>query len=396
MKGSGVREYAIVSIDSHLEAHPDLWRSYVDSDFRRHVPVLVPMASYKASQYENTGPWGTVTSAASLPGGGYGLRSPSGEVNDYGLVFFDPAGDYEGRWKSAVVHGLNYGPGVLGAGDGEQRVREMDEDGVDAEVLYLGSAINSAQKSAASESPEALLAVIRGYNDWLSAEYTAADPDRLWGLALLPPGVDDAIDEMRRVAGKPGIRGVVSWPATEPDDDRFWSAALEVGMPLTAHVAGAAPKVAWPPKEHAEEFARYSIAVQAMRIIISGVFDRLPELRLCFAETHVGWLPYAMQHLDANYRKHGLWADIELAHDPSWYFKRHFAWGFMTDSVGISLRHHVGVENIMWSSDFPHMNTDWPDSRRVIERVFAGVPAEETRKMTRDNALDFFHISGGP
>src|SRR5262249_6341553 len=144
--------------------------------------------------------------------------------------------------------------GLVGAGDGHQRLREMDEDGVDAEVLFPAVAGQRTLDTGALPR-EAYVAIARGYNDWLSQEFTAVDPDRLLGLAILPAtAIDDAIDELRRVSTMPGIRGVVmhAWPngGAAPDldvDERFWNLAVELGVPITAHVSfggGAAAEAA--------------------------------------------------------------------------------------------------------------------------------------------------------
>jgi predicted TIM-barrel fold metal-dependent hydrolase len=236
-------------------------------------------------------------------------------------------------------------------------------------------------------------AVSRGYNTWLSEEFTTEAPDRLLGLAMLPPDVDDAIAEMRRVRNLPGIRGVVGWPAVDIGDDRFFEAALEIDMPLTAHITGQAPTVEWPPPEHVQEIVALGGPVMGpMQFIVSGIFDRLPQLRLYYAETHLGWIPYAMQELDDIYEEYGLWTGVELQHEPSWYLRNHFAWGFMTDAIGVKQRQIIGIEGCMWSTDFPHANTDWPYSRAVIEEVFAGIPSDETYQMTCRNAVRFFHL----
>jgi predicted TIM-barrel fold metal-dependent hydrolase len=238
------------------------------------------------------------------------------------------------------------------------------------------------------------MAIARGYNTWLSEVFTAEDPDRLLGLAMLPPNVDDAIEELRRVKDLPGIRGVVHWPEVDPGDDRLFETALAIDMPLTAHIVGNAPRVEWPPPEHMSEVQALGGPILGpIQFIVSGIFDRLPELRLFYAETHIGWIPYAMQQLDDLYERHRLWSGVELQHEPSWYLRNHFLWGFMTDTVGVRLRDIIGVRSLMWSTDFPHANTDWPHSRTVIDEVFAGVPEDERTRMICQNAVDFFRLA---
>jgi predicted TIM-barrel fold metal-dependent hydrolase len=366
-----MRTYEVVSTDSHLEQPPEYWRPYVDKEFQRFVPYTV-----------------------TLPNGGQGLLFPGADrVVPLGLQFVTTVGPsraVEGRWKTAGPTGNRYDAPLVGTGDGVQRLREMDMDEVDADVLF--PAVFGGR--ALSDIPrEAHIALCRGYNDWLSQDYTAADHERLWGLALVPPYVGDAIEEMRRVKSLPGIYAVAGWPQVEPEDDRFWEAALDLDMPLTTHGMGVAPAVAWPPPEKAAELnGAVRRGMIGLQFIVSGVLDRLPGLHLFFAETGIGWLPYTYQVIDDLYLRHRLWGDIELPRLPSEYFKQHFHWSFMIDRLGIEHRDDIGIDQIMWSTDFPHMNTDWPESRKIIDDEFIDIPAEDVQKVICDNALTYFKV----
>jgi predicted TIM-barrel fold metal-dependent hydrolase len=104
--------------------------------------------------------------------------------------------------------------------------------------------------------------------------------------------------------------------------------------------------------------------------------------------------------LDNNYRVNHHWAeeifDVKpLARLPSEYIKEHCWWGFMYNPVGVQMRHEVGVDRLMWSTDFPHIESDWPNSMGIIREMFADVPADETHKMVAGNSIDFFHLDRG-
>jgi predicted TIM-barrel fold metal-dependent hydrolase len=81
-----------------------------------------------------------------------------------------------------------------------------------------------------------------------------------------------------------------------------------------------------------------------------------------------------------------------MEHEPSYYIKRNFNWGMWIDRMGLEMRHHIGVDRIQWSTDFPHVVTDWPNSRKQVEEEFAGIPADEKRKIVCDNAVRYFHL----
>jgi predicted TIM-barrel fold metal-dependent hydrolase len=126
----------------------------------------------------------------------------------------------------------------------------------------------------------------------------------------------------------------------------------------------------------------------------TGVFERFPRLMLNSVETGVGWLPFFMEQLDDNWKRHRFWADGPiLPMLPSEYIRRNVAATMQIDRIGVGLRYEIGVDNIMWSSDYPHTGMDWPNSRWVIDREFDGVPEDEKRLMI---GLNFARIYGVP
>jgi predicted TIM-barrel fold metal-dependent hydrolase len=138
-------------------------------------------------------------------------------------------------------------------------------------------------------------------------------------------------------------------------------------------------------------------STNALQLVLAGAFDRFPTLRIYFAETQIGWIPFFLQQADIRYERHSGWAEEllglpPLARPPSSYIREHCYWGFQHDTVGVELRHHIGVERLMWATDFPHQDSEWPRSMDVVARNFAGVPAAEIQRMVVGNAVDFFHL----
>ena len=136
-----------------------------------------------------------------------------------------------------------------------------------------------------------------------------------------------------------------------------------------------------------------------MQLLLSGVFERLPKLKIYWAETQMGWLPYYYDQLDDVYKRSKHWMqryfDLKpLAKRAERLFPRAFLLGvFIHDRVGLRMRYDVGVDKIMWGNDFPHSAGDWPNSKRVIADIFSGVPEDEKQKMLVDNAVNFFHLN---
>ena len=383
------RTYRFISADSHYESPPEHWTPRVAKEYRERAPRRIKLAG---------GGDGLVMEGRSLVYGGtslYGGRAPE---------IFDPTKlDFEN---------------TPGCGSAEQRLREQDQDGIDAEVLFALDVRNAAIKDK-----RARIAVVQGFNDFFGEEYCAVDRDRLIGMAVLPDsGAAEDIAEMERCK-RMGLKG--AWLATFPsgksvptaEDDRFWAAALDLDMPLVVHTSFPAkvgsretplfnyPKEPEgekrPPTDFVQRFARqaphHSGSVEISQLIIAGVFDRFPKLQIYWAENNVGWLPYFCEQIDHEYTTNRFWAERQLGLPrlkrlPSEYLKENAHWGFFEDRVGIKLRHEIGVDRIMWSTDFPHIVTRWPNSLKTLESQMTNVPEDERRKMVADNAIKFFHL----
>jgi predicted TIM-barrel fold metal-dependent hydrolase len=201
-----------------------------------------------------------------------------------------------------------------------------------------------------------------------------------------------------------------------PEDDKFWAAAIDLNMPVTIHTSFPRRTVQrdvylmkYPkdpqgedrPFDFLQRVARQGIyhcgAVEATQLIFTGVFDRFPRLQIFWAENNIGWIPYFYQQMDQTYKVNCHWAEKllglpKLKKLPSEYLREHAHWGVFDDPIGIQLRHMVGVDKIMWSTDFPHIVTRWPKSLELVDEQFAGVPENEKHAMLAGNAVKYFHL----
>jgi predicted TIM-barrel fold metal-dependent hydrolase len=383
------KSYRFISADSHYESPPEHWTHRVAKAYRERAPRRVKLAG---------GGDGLVLEGRPLIYGGtslYGGRAPE---------IFDPTKlDYDN---------------TPGCGSAEQRLREQDQDGIDAEVLFALDVRNAAIKDKLAR-----IAVVQGFNDFFAEEYCAVDRDRLIGMAVLPnSGVAEDIAEVERCK-RMGLKG--AWLSTFPsgksfptvEDDRFWAAALDLDMPLVVHTSFPAkvgsretplfkyPKEPEgekrPPTDFVQRFARqaphHSGSVEISQLIVAGVFERFPKLQIYWAENNIGWLPYFGEQIDHEYAANRFWAERmlglpRLKRLPSEYLKENAHWGFFEDRIGIKLRHEIGVDRVMWSTDFPHIVTRWPNSLKTLESQMSEVPKDEQRKMVADNAIKFFHL----
>jgi predicted TIM-barrel fold metal-dependent hydrolase len=355
------RSYRLISGDSHVNEPGDLWTARVPAQFQDRAPRIVRFDEGDAWVIE-------------------GVRDPInfGMNACAGL----PPEEMRGWSRFEDMRRGGYDPSA--------RVEEMDLDGVDAEVLYPTPRL--AQGVAANRDAELHLALVRAYNDWLS-EYVAHAPDRFGGLALLPNrGAAGAVEELDRVWGRPGIRGVLlaCYPngTLEPaaEDDAVWERLAAQGIPASIHVSLSQAM----PAAHRVPLPGYGRFFDApnriVQMIFAGIFDRFPDLAVVVAEVDCGWVPYFKEQIDNNYRRLAPVSDFHIKELPSAYVERHVHFTYLTDEFGIAQRHAVGVERILWSSDYPHISSDWPHSWKTIDATFADVDASERDAILAGNA----------
>ncbi|MBI3743145.1 MAG: amidohydrolase family protein [Chloroflexi bacterium] len=377
------RTYQVVSGDGHLEWPPDMWQHRVPSQYRDRAPRLIRMADGgDAWVIEGKDP---LTNGLNLCGGkAYDAFSPVG-----------------------VAYRRPDGTATPGTGSAAQRLAEQDTDGVDCEVLY--PALAGPDFYRGIKERQAYLAIVQAYNSFLAEEYCAVAPDRLIGVGITPEtGIEDAVAELRRCK-RTGLRAMNlrMWPSGKPnptsEDDRFWATALESEMRVAPHGNfGGGAKFDRAKALGAERFGATLNSHMAARCInpsytlcqmmTEGVFDRFPNLRVYFAESFAAWVPWVMQTMDDKYLRHHHWAGINLKKKPSQYIRDHVIFGIVRDPLALKLRDIIGVENLIWGSDFPHSAGDWPHSRRVIGEIFASVPEREKRQVLVENAAAFFGL----
>lgn len=286
--------------------------------------------------------------------------------------------------------------------DPHLRVKDMEIDGVDAEVLYgiLGAASKLADHEAANE-------MYRIYNDWLS-DFCKHYPDRHIGLACLPYGdIDAAVQEIYRVKNDLNLRGVelsCSWdmePMYHPCWEPLWQAMDDVDMPLHFHTfLGMDPAKRAGLDRQSSRAAMFTIVsgfqmhlVNIIAAIIGkGVLERYPKLRIALGESGIGWLPYALDRMDFEWEDR--FHDLGLKMKPSDYWRRQCKATFQYDTIGTKLVDDIGVESLMWGSDYPHGDGVWPDSHKYIAEQFSHLPADVVHKITCENAVDFYRLKG--
>ena len=278
------------------------------------------------------------------------------------------------------------------------RVEDQDIDGVDAEVLF-GAAVGAPLPS---RDPELVRAGYTAYNHWL-ADFCSYAPDRLIGMAYIPcDDPDGAIAEARAAAAR-GLRGAVL-PHQPPGGDwaaeewaPLWRTIVELGWPAHFHVGGSAnigAVVAESRRVHQrsrrEQVQHAAVARRARSSPASS--PSTPTSSSISVEGQIGWIPFWKYYIDHVYEKHRWHQNVHLPELPSTYIERQMWFTFMEDPPGIEARHACGIDRIMWSNDYPHSETTWPHSQKIIGDIFERVPAEEVRKIVRDNCVELYGL----
>jgi predicted TIM-barrel fold metal-dependent hydrolase len=381
----------IVDADCHILEPPDIWESWLPKRYADKAPRLVQDPR----------------------GGDAWLTAVGGDPDPIGLVS-TPGMPYDQfRW-----FGVTYEQARKGCYNGEARLADMDLDGVYAEVLFPPQ--RTMSHFLGDDDPDFVLAGVEAYNNFLFEEFCAADPSRLIGLAQMPSiGIDASVDGLRKARAR-GAHGVLisNWPSggesLSEEDDPFWAAACDDGIPVSIHIniISRNQRMAQRKAAAAQGNQLYDMASEATRakaiggmshvfamttgamtaMIFQGVFERFPALQICWIETGVGWIPHFLECVDDRWWRNRAWGDLSIKQPPSFYWHRNNAASFIVDRSGIELRHRAGVDNIMWSSDYPHHGNDWPYSRKVIEEMMGSIPADEQARIAGGNAARIWSI----
>jgi predicted TIM-barrel fold metal-dependent hydrolase len=374
--GSDMATYRIISSDNHVFEPFDLWTSRADNKFKDRVPFIA---------HEDDGDW-WYCDGHKVIGVAAGAQT--------GRRFEDPdalsrTDTYENVRKGGYIP--------------EEHVKDMEADGVDASVIYptVGLLLYSVPDSAL------LTEIFRIYNDWL-AEFCRPFPKQLKGIAML--NIDDVqagVKELERCAKMGLVGGMITVYPPEgraydlPEYEPLWAAAEDLRMPLGLHIATNRPG---PGQEfatidslkptflcNADHWVRTSLG----DMVYSGVFERHPNLRVGSVEMELSWIPHFLDRLDYTYTQRArrdFWHRFKDDMLPSDYVHRNVFFGFQEDALGIKLRDIIGVDNLLWGSDYPHQESTFPRTRHILEEILGECTEEEKAKIAGGNAIKLYHF----
>jgi predicted TIM-barrel fold metal-dependent hydrolase len=389
-------QHQVLSADTHVFEPARLWLDRVAEEFRDRAPHV--------ERVEGIDTWFCdghrlmSTSAALTPGIRGDQASPVGKpfeaLQGMGNV---AATDLPLRGKGHMdqVRPGSYIP--------DEAVKDMELDGVDAGVIYpsVGLVLYTL--------PDGVLVneLFRAYNDWMG-EFCQPFPGRLLGIGLVNVDLDDvktAVSELERCAGM-GLKGALIsvYPGEErnysrPEYEAFWAAAADLRMVLGLHISTnrvmhdgkmfAVKELDPATQSNADHWIRQTLA----HMILSGVFERHPDLCVGAVEYEMAWVPHFLDRMDYVYTSRPFtryFFKNEML--PSDFFRRNSFVTFTEDPIGVEFRNRIGVDTIMWGSDYPHPESTFPRSQEVLEGMLKDCTEEERVKLTYANCARVFGL----
>jgi predicted TIM-barrel fold metal-dependent hydrolase len=299
---------------------------------------------------------------------------------------------------------VRYEDMIPGCYDPVERAKDMDLDGVQAAMCYPSFPGFAGRVFLQADDHDLALHCVKAWNDFSVEEWSGSAPGRFIPLAMLPVW-DTAlcVKEIERVAAL-GARGItfpespapLGLPSFHTDHwDRVFSACEAAGLPLCLHFGSSSHVPGF--SEDAPlvvSIALYSTNLMATTtdLLFSGALQRHPDLKIVLAEGGIGWIPYILERCDYVWDRHRWYQDIDRETRPSDLFRKHFYGCFIDDNFGIKVRDVIGVDNITFEVDYPHSDSQWPNTRRYAEKAFADVDDDEVHRMVELNTRKLFRF----
>jgi predicted TIM-barrel fold metal-dependent hydrolase len=374
--------HQIVSVDDHLVEHPRVWQDRIPARYLEQAPQIKDVNGMHLWHYD-----GNVFPTI-------GLNAVAGKPREkWGL---DP---------------VRYEDMIPGCYDPAARVKDMDLDGVQAALCFPSFPGFGGGTFFRAQDKDLALLCVRAWNDFHVDEWCATAPDRFIPMAILPVwDIDLAVAEARRAIAK-GARTVsfpdspvpLGLPSFHSDHwDPLWQVCSDTETPISLHfgsgsfvpgfsfatmrpVAGELKPIDAPFVVPTILFSS-NLMWTTVDLLFSGALQRFPKLQFSLAEGGIGWIPYILERSDYTWDRHRWYQPIDRDTRPSDLFREHFYGCFIDDEHGLASRHAIGVDRITLEIDYPHSDSNWPNSRKRAHEVLAGIPDEEVEMIVETNA----------
>ena len=374
----GLARQAAISSDSHIIEPPDLWTSRIERRFRDRAPRVVRI---------DGSDWWVFDGAR--------IGSVSGRRKRSGSLALSPQTLAS---RGAVLTHSTFDDVDPAAYTPSLYLEANRIDGVVGAVIRPTQGITNY----CIAEPEIFGAICRAYNDWI-ADFCSEDRAALKGIAMLNNyDPDDAVREIERARGLGLVGGMIAcYPGADlnyghPCYEKLWEAAAASNFPLSLHVLTNHngpygvnfTKVNYSLRVNADYWVRMSLA----DMIFAGVFERHPGLVVESSEHEGGWVPYFLWQMDWTWsqRIRKRMQASATPEAPSHYFRRNVYVSIIYDRLAVEARRQIGVDRLMWGSDFPHEQSTQPNSMAFLAGLLADVPSAEAQAIVFENAASLF------
>ncbi len=385
-----LKDMFVVDADSHWSEPPDLFTKRAPAAFRDRVPHVEDVDGQPMWVFDGH-------TIGRFSAAGVIARDGSKESSHRALM----------EWNFDQVH--------LGAHDPEIRLGVLDECGIDAQIIFPSTIGLGGQDLGMVDDPALCRLATEIYNDAM-AEIQADSGNRLLPLPLMPAwDVDTCVAEARRVAGL-GARGVNM--TSDPQDlgapdlanrawDPFWEVCTELHLPVHFHIGASVTAMTFfgkYPWDSHKDNTKLAIggtllfignARVVVNVILSGIFDRHPGLKVVSVESGVGWIPFILEALDYEMSENAPRELAELAKKPSEYFASNLYATFWFENNRNKLPElieAVGEDCILFETDFPHPTCLYPDPLGTVEAKMATLSPVARRKILGENARKLYRL----
>jgi predicted TIM-barrel fold metal-dependent hydrolase len=368
--------HQILSVDDHLIEHPRVWQDRLAARDAQDGPRIVENdQGHHVWVFE-------------------GRRYPQIGLNAVAGKSFEQYG----------MEPLRYEDMIPGCYDPVARVKDMDLDGVRGAMCYPSFPGFAGRVFTEATDKGLASRCVQAWNDFSTDEWAGSAPDRLVPLAILPVwDRTGCVAEIERAAAK-GARGIsfpenpapLGLPSFHTRDWDVVCSALEAAdMPMCLHFGsssmtpGFAPDAPW---VVAISLFATNLMWTTSDLLFSGLLQRHPNLKVVLAEGGIGWVPYILERCDYTWERHCWYQNIDTETRPSDLFRKHFYGCFIDDEHGVRNRHDIGIDRITFEVDYPHSDSNWPNTRTRAAEVFAEVPDDDVHKIVELNFRELFNF----
>ncbi|MFM7271909.1 MAG: amidohydrolase family protein [Actinomycetes bacterium] len=387
----------IISVDDHIMEPPNVWQDRLPEKYRAVGPRVVRQKvadmqfvggvfSYREAGEHEEGTWCDWWYVEDLrypltrvmAAAGY----PRDEVTISPITMDDMR---EGCWNQTA------------------RLADMDVNHVEASLCFPTFPRFCGQTFKEREDKVLADLCVKAYNDWMFDEWCAGTGGRLIPLPIIQLwDAEAAAAEVRRNAARGGravafteIPAFLGLPSIHDPGgfwDPFFQACDETGTVVCMHIGSSSKMPSTSPDAPAAVGSTLTYMNAAMSMtdyLMSGIFERFPNLKLAYSEGQIGWIPYILERADKVWEDNRGWGGVadKVLRPPSEYYREHIYGCFFDDAHGIKNLDAIGVDNVTFETDYPHSDSTWPHSLKVAMDILRDLDDETVYKIVRGNAI---------